>query len=167
MLNYILSRLTNSLLDYQNYYGEYDAQVIKESVDIIAKEYSEEKIPDGLTYPLENSIFVFLDSGLPYKTVIVLTLLVAMLAFAIDAYMMHAYSVAAMTGLSFCLSLYLFLDKVKLALRYSFLTRVYGYTLLINTIYAKEHNENQINKQLQDIQLRIRKSVEGDVESGD
>lgn len=167
MLNYILSRLTNSLLDYQNYYGEYDAQVIKESVDIIAKEYSEEKIPDGLTYPLENSIFLFLDYGLPYKTVIVLTLLIAMLAFAIDAYMMHAYSVAAMTGLSFCLSLYLFLDKVKLALRYSFLSRVYGYTLLINTIYAKEHNENQINKQLQDIQLRIRKSVEGDVESGD
>lgn len=167
MLNYILSRLTNSLLDYQNYYGEYDAQVIKESVDIIAKEYSEEKIPDGLTYPLENSIFLFLDYGLPYKTVIVLTLLVAMLAFAIDAYMMHAYSVAAMTGLSFCLSGYLLLDKIKLALRYSFLSRVYGYTLLINTIYAKEHNENQINKQLHDIQLRIRKSVEGDVESGD
>lgn len=167
MLTYILTRLTNSLLDYQNYYGEYDAQVLKESVDVIAKEYSEEKITDGFTYPLENSIFVFLDYGLPYKTVIVLTLLVAMLAFAIDAYMVQSYSVAAMMGLSFCLSGYLLLDKIKLALRYSFLTRVYGYTLLINTIYAKEHNENQVNKQLQDIQLRIKKSVEGDVESGD
>lgn len=167
MLTYILTRLTNSLLNYQNYYGESDAQVLKESVDIIAKEYSEEKIADGFTYPLENSIFLFLDYGLPYKTVIVLTLLIAMLAFAIDAYMMHAYSVAAMTGLSFCLSLYLFLDKIKLALRYSFLSRVYGYTLLINTIYAKEHNENQVNKQLQDIQLRIRKSVEGNMEDGD
>lgn len=167
MLTYILNRLTQSLLDNQNYYGEYDAQVIKDSVDIIAKEYSEDKSSAGFTYPLENSIFVFLDYGLPYKTVIVLTFLVAMLAFAIDAYMVQSYSVAAMTGLSFCLSLYLFLDKVKLALRYSFLTRVYGYTLLINTIYAKEHNETQVNKQLQNIQLRIKKSVEGDVESGD
>lgn len=167
MLTYILNRLTHSLLDNQNYYGEYDAQVIKDSVDIIAKEYSEDKSSAGFTYPLENSIFVFLDYGLPYKTIIVLTLLVAMLAFAIDAYMVQAYSVAAMTGLSFCLSVYLLLDKIKLALRYSFLTRVYGYTLLINTIYAKEHNENQVNKQLQDIQMRIRKSVEGDVETED
>ena len=167
MLNYILGRLTHSLLDYQNYYGEYDAQVIKESIDIISKEYSGDKSTDGFIYPVENSIFVFLDSGLPYKTVIVLTLLVAMLAFAIDAYMVQAYSVAAMMGLSFCLSVYLLLDKIKLALRYSFLTRVYGYTLLISAIYAKEHNENQVNKQLQDIQLRIRKSVKGDVESGD
>ncbi len=167
MLTYILNRLTHSLLDNQNYYGEYDAQVIKDSVDIIAKEYSEDKSSAGFTYPLENSIFVFLDCGLPYKTVIVLTLLVAMLAFAIDAYMAQAYSIAAMMGLSFCLSGYLLLDKIKLALRYSFLTRVYGYTLLINRIYAKEHNENQVNKQLQDIQLRIRKSVEGNMEDGD
>lgn len=167
MLTYILNRLTHSLLDNQNYYGEYDAQVIKDSVDIIAKEYSEDKSSAGFTYPLENSIFVFLDYGLPYKTVIVLTLLVAMLAFAIDAYMAQAYSVAAMMGLSLCLSGYLLLGKIKLALRYSFLTRVYGYTLLINSIYAKEHNENQVNKQRQDIQLRIRKSVEGDVETED
>ena len=167
MLNYILSRLTQSLLDYQNYYGELDAQILKESIEIISKEYSEDKSTDGFTYPLENSIFVFLDSGLPYSTVIVLTLMVAMLAFAIDAYMVQAYSVAAMTGLSFCLSVYLLLDKIKLALRYSFLTRVYGYTLLVSAIYAKEHNENQVNKQLQDIQLRIRKSVEGNMEEGD
>lgn len=167
MLTYILNRLTHSLLDNQNYYGEYDAQVIKDSVDIIAKEYSEDKSSAGFTYPLENSIFVFLDYGLPYKTVIVLTLLVAMLAFAIDAYMAQAYSVAAMMGLSLCLSGYLLLGKIKLALRYSFLTRVYGYTLLVSAIYAKEHNENHVNKQLQDIQLRIRKSVEGDVETED
>ena len=167
MLNYILSRLTQSLLDHQNYYGELDAQILKESIEIISKEYSEDKSTDGFTYPLENSIFVLLDSGLPYSTVIVLTLIVAMLAFAIDAYMVQAYSVAAMTGLSFCLSVYLLLDKIKLALRYSFLTRVYGYTLLVSAIYAKEHNENQVNKQLQDIQLRIRKSVEGNMEEGD